>query len=57
MVQEQDISNRPNARRYINEDSEEEVELDVLEHENKNLDSICEAVHKLLIKNVEIYQL
>ena len=43
---------RNHDKRVILEDSEEEVELDVLENDNNDLDTICDTVHRLLSKNV-----
>ena len=39
-------------RRDMEEDSEEEVQLEVLDHESKDVDRLSEIVHKLLNKNV-----
>lgn len=39
-------------RRHLHPDSEEDVELEVLERETNNLDAICDMVHRLLSKNV-----
>lgn len=46
------LPSRHHSKRVILEDSEEDVELDVLERQTTDLDAVCEAVHKLLSKNV-----
>lgn len=52
IVQRHGEVRRNHEKRVILEDSEEEVELDVLENDNNDLDTICDTVHRLLSKNV-----
>jgi hypothetical protein len=52
LVQHNPPAPTPPPKRVMAIDSEEEVELEVLEHDNTDLDRLCETVHKLLAKNV-----